>query len=232
MIQTKQAVERYRTLQHELIESLGTEQLLKLQQDCIEVAHKGHLLESNRLFKWAVIGALCFILMMFFPAVKVTLVVVLLIGFFGHEFSNDYRYDLAFSLADGETFIFYQWSMSPDNPSKLMLWQEARAGYRGPIEVVPVLVPKLQCFLKLLEPMSFTSYLGMPLLFGFFVLMVTTLPIIILAAGLYFTFEFLKYRWAKVPQIDPNKSSFSDAYRTITQVLDIRVAAASNRRPR
>jgi len=52
------------------------------------------------------------------------------------EFSNDYRYDLAFSLADGETFIFYQWSMSPDNPSKLMLWQEARAGYRGPIEVL------------------------------------------------------------------------------------------------
>jgi len=85
MIQTKQAVERYRTLQHELIESLGTEQLLKLQQDCIEVAHKGHLLESNRLFKWAVIGALCFILMMFFPAVKVTLVVVLLIGFFGYR---------------------------------------------------------------------------------------------------------------------------------------------------
>jgi hypothetical protein len=86
MIQTKQAVERYRTLQHELIESLGTEQLLKLQQDCIEVAHKGHLLESNRLFKWAVIGALCFILMMFFPAVKVTLVVVLLIGFLATSF--------------------------------------------------------------------------------------------------------------------------------------------------
>lgn len=245
MHQTEQALERYIALERDLLCGLQTEQLINLEQGCVEVASALRLADKKSWFRFGISAILVAIVSLVLP-VKVLVFGLALWGsvLLGWKPTQKNRYGLVFSMNDGSTFSVHSWAAAADDPHRLRRWHEARTAQSAQIQAQAVRLTDAEVNAMVGVEMGALARIvgrfGATAVYVAFtsvgVAAFAQSSISLFVVGIWCSWDYFREvflaSWIPPEKLDPKTPSVGESYQAVVQVLDSRGVSRSARRDR
>lgn len=240
MARTTQEQERYEQLQSELLNVMPSEDLQRLEQDCVRVAKSVRLQGLKDVAKLGALFVVAYAVISILPsAVGFMAFILCLATGWLHVFGEiaGQGFGLVFRAANVDEFSIQRWLMQSDNTATLRIWQDFRDGTRSGFQVSAEPLSQIERVrLTLMNHLEVSMMLTMVIIAAVFYYMLLKMTYLWWVAGAFMIIRFI-INGCIAPKLgafklSPNDLCLGHSYRTIVQLLDARLTNESNRRTR
>lgn len=240
MARTTQAKERYEQLQSELLNVMSSEDLQRLEQDCVQIARVVRLQGLTTVAKLGGLFIVCYMVISVLPSATGFMAFLLCIAvglLFTFTPSIGLGFGLVFRASNVEDFSMQRWLTQPDNNAALRIWQDFRDGTRSGFQAsAEPLSINDRVRINLMQYMEISMVLTMAVVAVIFYFMLVKMTHLWWIVGAFMIVRLL-FNGYIAPKLgaftlNPDDLCLGNSYRTIVQVIDARLANESNRRVR